>query len=97
MKQGKIAIQAELDLHGYTIDQARERLLAFIDLAVMRKYRCVRIIHGKGYRGQAKTPVLKSKTYCWLTQLPDILAFSSCQSKDGGTGAVYVLLKRVAN
>lgn len=92
LKQGKIPVQAELDLHGSTIDQAREQFLRFIQQAQQRGCRCVRIIHGKGYRGQTKIPILKSKVFTWLRQMPNVLAFSSCQPKDGGTGATYVLL-----
>lgn len=95
LKQGRIFVEAELDLHGYTVDTARDLFLKFIQNALDKHYRCIRIIHGKGYRGQSQTPILKSKVFTWLCQLPDILAFSSCQPKDGGTGAVYVLLRKM--
>ncbi|EXJ09223.1 Smr domain protein [Nitrincola nitratireducens] len=38
--------------------------------------------------------MIKSCVNDWLQQIPQVLAFTSAQPKDGGTGAVYVLLKR---
>jgi len=94
LKQGHFVVEAQLDLHGYTIDQARSALINFIESALSNKLRVVRIIHGKGFRGKEFKPLLKNKVNSWLKQLPMILAFSSCLPKDGGTGAVYVLLRR---
>ena len=93
LKQGKIIIDDHLDLHGLTITEARETLLEFISFAQKQQIRCIRLVHGKGYRASSQKPILKNKVNSWLRQLPDVLAFSSAQSKDGGTGAVYILLK----
>ncbi|MDH5660200.1 MAG: Smr/MutS family endonuclease, partial [Gammaproteobacteria bacterium] len=57
--------------------------------------RYVRIIHGKGYRSEQKIPVLKTHVAYWLPQHRDVMAFSSAQARDGGTGALYVILKVV--
>jgi DNA-nicking Smr family endonuclease len=54
---------------------------------------CVRIIHGKGLRSRHKGPVIKTKVNTWLRQRDDILAFCSARPVDGGTGAIYVLLR----
>lgn len=94
LKQGKLTIEAELDLHGYTIDGARAAFSEFMSVSQEQGLRCIRVIHGKGYRAQTKTPLIKSKVYVWLKQMPNILAFCSCTPKDGGTGAVYVLLAK---
>jgi DNA-nicking Smr family endonuclease len=56
--------------------------------------RCVRIIHGKGKSSEGKLPVLKGKVNSWLRQRDEVIAFCSARPSDGGTGAVYVLLKR---
>ena len=56
--------------------------------------RCVRIVHGKGLSSEGKLPVLKVKVNSWLRQKDDVLAFCSARPQDGGTGAVYVLLKK---
>jgi DNA-nicking Smr family endonuclease len=55
----------------------------------------VRIIHGKGNTSLGKMPVLKGRVNSWLRQKNEVLAFCSARPNDGGTGAVYVLLKRV--
>ncbi|MDH5572217.1 MAG: Smr/MutS family endonuclease, partial [Gammaproteobacteria bacterium] len=57
------------------------------------RIRCVRIIHGKGYGSVSQQPVLKQFVNYWLRQREDIMAFCSARQADGGTGAVYVLLK----
>lgn len=93
LRQGKIIIDDHLDLHGLTISEARETLLEFIQFAQKQQIRCIRLVHGKGYRASTKKPVLKNKVNSWLRQHPDILAFSSAQPKDGGTGALYIILK----
>ena len=53
----------------------------------------MRIIHGKGYRSGARGPILKSAVNDWLRRDMDVMAFVSARPIDGGTGAVYVLLR----
>ncbi len=53
----------------------------------------MRIIHGKGYRSGARGPLLKIAVNLWLRRHPDVMAFTSARPIDGGTGAVYVLLR----
>jgi DNA-nicking Smr family endonuclease len=95
LRRGQYAIEAELDLHGATSIQAREAVDAFLKNARDRDKRVVRIIHGKGNTSIGKMPVLKGKVNSWLRQKDEVLAFCSARPNDGGTGAVYVLLKRV--
>jgi DNA-nicking Smr family endonuclease len=94
LRRGQYAVEAELDLHRCTTLQARERLDAFLRISRASGARCVRVIHGKGQSSEGKMPVLKGKVNVWLRQKDDVLAFCSAQRRDGGTGAVYVLLKR---
>jgi DNA-nicking Smr family endonuclease len=93
-RRGQYAIQAELDLHGRTALEARELVGQFLHNARINNKRCVRIIHGKGLSSLAKLPVLKVKVNSWLRQMDVVLAFCSARPNDGGTGAVYVLLKK---
>jgi len=93
-RQGKLGCEAELDLHGFTSDQARRELVQFLERCQFLGMRCVRVIHGKGYGSQDGHGVLKSKVNNWLRQYPEVIAFNSAQAADGGTGAVYVLLRR---
>lgn len=94
LKRGIWPVQATLDLHGATLDEARERLEQFLQSCLTHGIKCVRIIHGKGYGSKDGTPVLKQTVRRWLTQFGSVLAYSECQEQDGGTGAVQVLLRR---
>lgn len=92
LKQGLSPWQAAVDLHGCTIDQARDAVLSLLDNARREGLNIVKIVHGKGL--QNGQPLLKTCVNGWLRQLPGVLAFVSCLPRDGGTGAVYVLLKK---
>jgi DNA-nicking Smr family endonuclease len=94
LRRGQFAIEAELDLHGATSIQARAAVDTFLKNACDQDKRVVRIIHGKGNSSEGKMPVLKGKVNSWLRQKDEVLAFCSARQNDGGTGAVYVLLKR---
>lgn len=94
LRRGQYAIEAELDLHGYTVAQAREALDGFLRRSRAMGKRCVRVVHGKGRSSEGRVPVLKGKVNAWLRRTDQVLAFCSAIPRDGGTGAVYVLLKR---
>ncbi|MEH6577872.1 MAG: Smr/MutS family protein [Amphritea sp.] len=94
LKQGHIRWEAGLDLHGFTLDDARSELSGFIRDCNTKQFRCIIVIHGKAYSGDGKQPLMKSYVNDWLRQFPAVIAFCSAQPKDGGTGALYVLLKR---
>jgi len=94
LKRGHYPIEAELDLHRMTAKEAYQAMIVFLNQCQRRGIRCVRIVHGKGLGSKEKKPVLKGKVNQWLQKRDDILAFCSAQPVDGGTGAVYVLLRR---
>ncbi len=94
LRRGHFSVQAEFDLHGLTVADAKSNLATFIHRCSERGIACVRIIHGKGHRSPGKMPVLKPKVARWLSQWDEVLAFVSARPVDGGTGALYVLLKR---
>jgi len=94
LRRGQFSISDELDLHGMTVAIARNEVLGFIDHCRSKRIRCVRIIHGKGHGSPDKQPVLKVKLNSWLQQMDAVLAFCPARPIDGGTGAVYVLLKK---
>ena len=48
LRRGYWGIQAQLDLHGLTREQARLELVAFLNSSGQRGLRCVQVIHGKG-------------------------------------------------
>ncbi|CAM4472529.1 MAG: putative DNA endonuclease SmrA [Legionella sp.] len=93
LKHGKIPWEGRLDLHGLKADNACDLLCRFIHSQAENGKRCLLIIHGKGGHLGAP-PVIKNLVNRWLPQLDDVLAYHSALPKDGGTGAVYVLLKR---
>ncbi|MEE9397176.1 MAG: Smr/MutS family protein [Methylococcales bacterium] len=93
LRRGQYEIEADLDLHGQTAYQAKQTLLQFLQFSTRHSLRCVHIIHGKGYRSPDSYPILKNKVDGWLRQHPDVLAFCSSTLTDGGTGAIYVLLR----
>jgi DNA-nicking Smr family endonuclease len=95
LRRGVIAPEATLDLHGMRVVEARGALARFLSQSLRAGRRCVRIVHGKGRRSDDTQPVLKQKTNQWLRQYDEVLSFCSAPRWDGGTGAAYVLLKRV--
>lgn len=94
LRRGHYVIAASLDLHGMTVAEAKPQVAAFLEMAHARDHRCVKIIHGKGLRSRHRGPVLKNKLAVWLKRRQDVLAYVSAPQRDGGTGAVYVLLRR---
>jgi len=93
LRRGLFPIEAELDLHGLTQTAARDQLARFLTQSRDAGCRCVRIIHGKGYRSGARGPILKIAVDLWLKRHLDVMAFTSARAIDGGTGALYVLLR----
>ncbi|MBL7480220.1 Smr/MutS family protein [Legionella bononiensis] len=93
LRNGLIPWEARLDLHGLKTEAAREALCQFIHAQTQQNKRCLLIIHGKGGHLGAP-PVIKNLINRWLPQFKEVLAFHSALAKDGGHGAVYVLLKK---
>lgn len=115
VKQGKMAVEGRLDLHGMTQTQAHSRLCRFIESAARDGKRCVLVITGKGVAGGASGDVagggaghpavggpvgrgiLRQMTPQWLSGAdlaPFVVDFQASLPKDGGTGALYVRLRR---
>lgn len=94
LKRGEMGWEAGLDLHGYRLEQARQQLESFLDDAQASNQRCVLVVHGKAWGASADYPVIKSHVNTWLREWPSVLAFCSATDADGGTGAVYVLLRK---
>ncbi|MSQ67114.1 MAG: DNA mismatch repair protein MutS [Gammaproteobacteria bacterium] len=94
LRRGEYSIQAHIDLHGLTTPEAKSALSEFLRASVQRGHHCVRIVHGKGQRSPGRVPVLKPKVAHWLVQWEEVMAYISTPATDGGTGAIYVLLRQ---
>ncbi len=94
LARGNFSVQDEIDLHGLTVAEAKDALQAFLRDCEARRYTCVRVVHGKGLGSGHRGPVLNGKVNKWLKQWTQVLAFVSARQVDGGSGAVYVLLRK---
>ena len=92
LRRGRYSIESELDLHGLTAATAREALDEFLAECRDLDQHCVRVIHGKGRRSGQRGPVLKPKVCQWLRRRGAVRAFVTAPRRDGGIGALYVLL-----
>jgi DNA-nicking Smr family endonuclease len=93
LRRGHFAVDGEIDLHGMTAAEAKAAMREFLTEAITRRMSCVRIVHGKGRRSGPRGPVLKNVVNQWLQRIDHIQAFGSARQVDGGSGAVYVLLR----
>ena len=94
LKRGRHPVEARLDLHGMTQDEAHRALARFIAAARGSGKRCVLVITGRGAVGGG---VLRSAVPRWLAEpalRPHLLAIATAQPQDGGAGALYVMLRR---
>lgn len=96
LKQGRYEAQARLDLHRMTVERARREIYEFIAQAFEMGLRSVLVIHGRGdTRAQSeRSSILKGGVNHWLRELDTVQAFHSALPRHGGTGAVYVLLRK---
>ncbi len=94
LQQGAYPIEATLDLHLMSVEEAREQVFDFIRDCLRYEVRTALINHGKGARNKENPAMIKSYVARWLPQFQEIMAFHSAQGFHGGTGAVYVLLRK---
>ncbi|MFN2288678.1 MAG: DNA endonuclease SmrA [Chromatocurvus sp.] len=98
LKQGRYEAEARLDMHRMTVREARAELFAFMRDCHSLGLRSVMLVHGKGERKPEKerVSILKGGVDHWLREMDTVQAFHSAQPQHGGTGAVYVLLRKSA-
>jgi len=97
LRHGDYAVQGHVDLHGLNREEARLKVEQFMQESRLRGHRCILIIHGRGLNSKDQIPVLKEAVRLWLTRgriARNVLCFATARPTDGGTGAVYVLLRR---
>ena len=94
LSSGKYKIDYKLDLHGETLDSAYNKVRLLFEKAELNNYRCLLIITGKGLHSQSKT--IKSSIIDWFKEpyfSNKIIKYTDAHIKDGGSGALYVLLR----
>jgi DNA-nicking Smr family endonuclease len=97
LRRGEFAYQAYVDLHGMSAAAARAEVERFITESFAAGHRALLVVHGRGLNSKDNVPVLKERLKSWLARGRIgrvVLAFSSARPADGGTGALYVLLRR---
>jgi DNA-nicking Smr family endonuclease len=97
LRAGELTCQSHFDLHGMTAEEAKAAVQEFVFRSMVAGHRCVLLVHGRGRNSPDRRPVLKDRLRDWLTHGElgrRVLAFSTARSYDGGSGAMYVLLRR---
>lgn len=94
LRLGKYEVEARLDLHRRTVEEARREVFRFVADAMEHDIRSVLILPGKGDRNVKDPALLKSYLVHWLEELDDVQAFHTAQPHHGGSGAFYVLLRK---
>ncbi len=93
LRLGKYETEAVLDLHRKSVKEAREEVFDFVRTCLANSVRTVMILHGKGERSDPPA-LLKSYVNKWLPELDEVMAFHSAQLRHGGSGALYVMLRK---
>ena len=94
LKKGEYLVRDRRDLHGMTGADALASVARFIENSRHARHRCVCIIHGRGLHSEGNRPVLKTRVRKYLRSHPSVLAYTDAPASDGGSGAVYVLLRK---
>jgi DNA-nicking Smr family endonuclease len=97
LKRGDFSVQGHLDLHGLGREDARDALEQFLRDAQHKGYSCVRVVHGRGTHSESEPALMKREVTRLLSSRRlrrTVVAFASARWRDGGSGAVYVLLYR---
>ena len=94
LRRGDYPVQGRLDLHGMTVREAVDAVHRFIQNSRHARKHCVCIVHGKGQHSEKGSSALRGPVRSALKKTAGVLGFASAPAADGGTGAVYVLLRR---
>ena len=95
--KGIIIIDAELDLHGYSTNNAYCKLINFLNHSISQGYRKLLIITGKGVNSPNKVSIIKKNFFDWIQtweMQENLLYIDYAHKKHGCDGAFYVFLKK---
>lgn len=96
LAKGRLAIEGKVDLHGLTQSEAHALLLSFLHRAQADGRRHVLVVTGKG-ASLGSEGVLRRAVPGWLATPPFrvlVGAYEPAASRHGGSGALYVRLRR---
>ena len=93
LKKGEYIVR-DRDLHGMRRADALASVGWVIENSRHGGHRCVCIIHGRGLHSRGNAPILKTRVREYLTSHRSVLAYTDAPASDGGSGAVYVLLRK---
>ena len=96
LRKGEYVVRGRRDLHGMTGAEALASVKRFIENSRHSGHRCVCIIHGRGLHSEGRQPILKTRVREYLRSQRLVLAYTDAPASDGGSGAVYVLLRKSA-
>ncbi|MCW7551470.1 DNA endonuclease SmrA [Endozoicomonas gorgoniicola] len=93
LRLAKYDNEARLDLYQHTVKEARAAIFQFINDCTEHELRNVLIVHGRGHNS---SPPAKMKSYVntWLREFDQVLSFHTALREHGGSGAVYVSLRK---
>ena len=106
-KNNLIKKQYKFDLHGFTLENANEKVKEIVLYCVHNKYKEILLITGKGIHSTNEKDIFISKDLGKLRySVPEflktnvelskyLLSISDADQKDGGDGAILVKLKRL--
>ncbi|WP_339878832.1 DNA endonuclease SmrA [Pseudidiomarina gelatinasegens] len=97
LRLGQYPLDASLNLHNHSLRQARVALFEFIQDCHASGVRSALIIHGQGKHSKPHPALIKSYVNKWLRELEPVMAFHSAQRHHGGSGALYLMLRKNAN
>ncbi len=84
ISQRKLNFHPEIDVRGERVDDAVDKVMRFVDDAIMLDIRSVRIIHGKG------TGVLREELQKFLRATPGVATVADEHVQFGGSGVTVV-------
>lgn len=97
LKSGAYSVEGHTDLHGLTLEAAHDALVFFVRESYLAGRRCVLVVTGRGRNSPGGQGLIKLEVQNWLTREPlkrAVLAFCTALPRDGGPGALYLLLRR---
>ncbi|WP_432698546.1 DNA endonuclease SmrA [Marinobacterium sp. YM272] len=94
LRLGRYTVDARLDLMHKSLSECADELVDFVQQCVGLGIRTVLISFGRSRQPESHANRVKSCLHLWLPALDEVMAFHSAQQQHGGTGAVYVMLRK---